>query len=458
MTNRDVLLCALTGFAALTADAISSNEENAAKLPKETVEAKTARMKWWTDARFGMFIHFGLYAMPARHEWVKSYEHLTNEDYEKYFELFNPDHLDARAWAKAAKAAGMKYVVLTAKHHEGFCLWDSKVTDYKVTNTPFGRDIVKEFVEAVRAEGLKVGLYYSLIDWHHPDYTTDWPHPQDALPPEQKAEFNRGRDMGRYRKYMHDQITELLSDYGKIDILWYDPQFRDPKKDTKGRDDWNSAELLILTRRLQPGIIVNNRLDLCEIEGGFDFVTPEQERPDEWPQALGRRQPWERCQTFSGSWGYHRDEKTWKSVPQLLDMLIDTVAHGGNLILNVGPTSRGDFDGRALDRLDGIRKWMYANGRSIYGCTQAPDEYLGGKPEKNPLGCWMTWNPETRRLYLHIMHSYPEDGLLKVDFLDRIRYAQFLHDGSELQLKDGAIELPKDRPNVAVPVVECLMK
>ena len=453
-TGCVALAAALVSF---TAAARSTAAENAARLPKETPEQKAARMQWWTDARFGMFIHFGLYALPARHEWMKSRERLTNEDYQKYFEQFNPDLFDAKAWAKAAKAAGMKYMVLTSKHHEGFCLFDSKVTDYKITNTPFGRDLVKEFVEAARAEGLKVGFYYSLLDWHHPDYTIDRHHPLRGYNAARRAAFNKGRDMARYRRYMKDQVAELLTNYGKIDIIWYDFSF--PGKDGKGRDDWDSAGLLALTRKLQPGIIVDNRLDLNDVEGGFDLLTPEQKRTAKWPEAFGRRQPWERCQTFSGSWGYHREEKSWKSVPSLVEMLVDCVGHGGNLLLNVGPTGRGEFDYRAKERLDGLGRWMHANSRAVYGCTQPPDEYFDS-PEPNPNGCcWMTWNPKTRRLYLCIIHSYPaKDGRLNVKFFDKVKYAQFLHDGSELKLGDGAIWLPKQAPNVVVPVVECVMK
>ena len=456
-TNWTGCAALAAALAAFTAAARSTAAENAARLPKETLEQKAARMQWWTDARFGMFIHFGLYALPARHEWMKSRERLTNEDYQKYFEQFNPDLFDAKAWAKAAKAAGMKYMVLTSKHHEGFCLFDSKVTDYKITNTPFGRDLVKEFVEAARAEGLKVGFYYSLLDWHHPDYTIDKHHPLRGYNAAQRAAFNKGRDMARYRRYMKDQVAELLTNYGKIDIIWYDFSF--PGKDGKGRDDWDSAGLLALTRKLQPDIIVDNRLDLNDVEGGFDLLTPEQKRTAKWPEAFGRRQPWERCQTFSGSWGYHREEKSWKSVPSLVEMLVDCVGHGGNLLLNVGPTGRGEFDYRAKERLDGLGRWMHANSRAVYGCTQPPDEYFDS-PEPNPNGCcWMTWNPKTRRLYLCIIHSYPaKDGRLNVKFFDKVKYAQFLHDGSELKLGDGAIWLPKQAPNVVVPVVECVMK
>ena len=194
-------------------------------LPKETEAQKSARMKWWTDARFGMFIHWGLYALPARHEWVKNRERMTNEQYQKYFELFQPDLYNPKEWAKMAKAAGMKYVVLTAKHHEGFCLWDSKVTDYKATNTPIGKDLIKEYVEAFRAEGLKVGFYYSLIDWHHPDYTIDRNHPQRTESDAAYEKLNAGKDMAKYREYMKNQVRELLTNYGEISIIWFDFSF-----------------------------------------------------------------------------------------------------------------------------------------------------------------------------------------------------------------------------------------
>lgn len=178
------------------------------------------RSSWFTDARFGIFIHFGLYSMAARHEWIKKYELISDEDYQVYFDLFDPDLFAPAEWAAAARAAGMKYAVFTAKHHEGFCLWDSAFTDYKVTNTPAGKDLLREVLDAFRAEGLRVGIYYSLIDWHHPDFTIDTLHPLCDAP--NREELNRNRDMAKYRQYMKDQITELLTGYGKIDILWTD--------------------------------------------------------------------------------------------------------------------------------------------------------------------------------------------------------------------------------------------
>ena len=193
-----------------------------AQLKVETPEQKAKRMSWWTEARFGMFIHWGLYALPARHEWVKNNERLTNEQYQKYFDNFNPDLYNPKEWARMAKEAGMKYVVLTAKHHEGFCLFDSKFTDYKATNTPFGKDIIREYVDALRAEGLKVGFYYSLIDWHHPDYTIDSNHPQRQTSDSAYVRLNKGRDMRIYAEYMRNQVTELLTRYGPVDVMWND--------------------------------------------------------------------------------------------------------------------------------------------------------------------------------------------------------------------------------------------
>lgn len=436
-----------------------------AALPVESPEAKAARMAWWTDARFGMFIHFGLYSLPARHEWVKTEERMLDKDYDRYFEAFDPDLLDARAWARRAREAGMRYVILTAKHHEGFCLWDSAFTDYKITNTPFGRDLLKEFVEAFRTEGIRVGLYYSLIDWHHPDFTVDRNHPRrpQTLDADSYAAANVGRDMAKYRAYMKDQTRELLTKYGKIDVIWFD--FSYPLPFGKGWRDWDSVGLVQLARELQPGIIIDNRLDLNDTAGGWDFITPEQCRVPAWPRKDGVRVPWETCQTFSGSWGYHRDEATWKSAEQLISMLVGTVAHGGNLILNVGPDARGRFDARATDRLEAFARWMRLNAKAVYGCTEAPAEFAA------PPGTVLTYSPATKRLYVALT-EYPT-GKLACPFAKRVRLARFLHDGSEVRVvrrhyysgytgddrDDEAydFDLPVVKPDVEVPVIEVLL-
>ena len=419
---------------------------------------------WYTHDRFGMFIHWGLYSMLARHEWVRNYEQISNEEYQKYFDLFEPDMFNPKEWAKAAREAGMKYFVITSKHHEGFCLWDSKWTDYKATNTPIGKDLLREVVDAFRAEGLHVGFYYSLIDWHHPDFTLDRVHPmRNRAKPE---EFNKGRNMKRYAKYIRDQVTELLTNYGKIDIIWFD--FSYPGENGKGRDDWESEKIVKLVRKLQPDIIIDNRLDL---PGSGDIVTPEQYTPDKgMVDENGDPVVWEGCQTFSGSWGYYRDEASWKSPKMCIEMLVNHVSRGGNLLMNVGPTSRGYIDQRAMDRLAAFAQWMKYHSRSIYGCGQAPAEFTA------PNDCRYTYNAEKKRLYVHFF-SWPFKHIHLAGLADKVKYAQLLCDGSEIKFRTSGsavhtalnssspenaltLELPVVLPKSAgeVPVIELFLK
>lgn len=432
---------------------------------------------WFTHDRFGMFIHFGLYALPARHEWVKQRELISEEHYQKYFDHFDPDLFDARAWAKAAKAAGMKYAVLTTKHHEGFCLFDSQYTDYKITNTPFGRDLVKEYAEAFRAEGLHVGFYYSLIDWHHPEFPIDPIHPRHNDPDAEA--LDKGRDMKKYAQYMRNQVTELLTNYGKIDVIWFDFSYNYRKGPdhkpwmqfggAKGAAEWEAEELIRTARALQPGIIINNRTGLEQ-----DLWTPEQVQPTEWVKDKeGRLVPWEACQTFSGSWGYFRDEFTWKSPEMLIHMLVNTVSCGGNLIMNVGPTARGCFDHRAEEALSVYGDWMRLNSRSIYGCTMAEPGFTA------PAGCRLTQSGDGGRLYIHLQ-TYPFKKLVMQNLSAAdIAYAQLLCDGSEVRYTDDdgslyghqmegeepeytgkavAFTLPVVKPRDIAPVIEVFLK
>jgi alpha-L-fucosidase len=422
-----------------------------------------ADTKWFVQDRFGLFIHWGLYALPARHEWVKQKEEIPDAVYDaKYFPRFDPDLYDPAAWAKAAGDAGMKYFVVTTKHHEGFCLWDSKLTDYKATKTPAKRDLLTPMVKAFRERGLRTGFYHSLIDWHHPHYVIDRLHSQRNHP--DRAKLNKGRDQKKYAAYLHGQVRELLTKFGKVDVLWFD--FSYPGPDGKGRDDWQSAKLVKLIRQLQPKIILDDRLDL---PGSGDIKTPEQFQPRAWPTVDGRPVVWEACQTFSGSWGYHRDEMTWRSVDELIRTLIDCVSKGGNLLLNVGPTGRGEFDERALSRLHGIGEWMKRHSRAIYGCTQAPAEF------PCPQDCRLTYNPDTKRLYVHLLAwPYKHLHLDGPAFCQRVAYAQLLNDASEVRIKGledwqthhaGAsktaaltLTLPAVEPNVTVPVIELFLK
>jgi len=407
--------------------------------------------KWFQNDRFGLFIHWGTYALAARHEWVKNIEAIPDEIYDKYFKHFDPDLYDPNLWAKAASDAGMKYFVITTKHHEGFCLWDTDLTDYKATNTPYGKDVLTPMVNAFRDQNMKVGFYHSLLDWHHPEYTLDECH---AL--RNNAEYQekaKNRDLNKYVDYLWGQTKELLTRFGKIDILWYD--FSIGKSDRfpgKGRNEWRSEELIKMIRGLQPEIIINDRLEIDQ-----DVKTPEQYQPREWVKVDGKPVVWEACQTFSGSWGYHRDEQTWKSVDMLVQMLIDTVSKGGNLLLNVGPTGRGEFDERALSALSGMGKWMQKHSRSIYGCTQAPAEFTA------PRDCRLTYNPDKNRLYIH-MFSYPFGGFFMDgrEICDRIEYAQFLNDASEVRYNINgetiSFNIPVIKPNVTVPVIEVYLK
>ncbi len=433
------------------------------------VKKSPGNTEWFRHDRFGMFIHWGLYAMPARHEWVKHREEMTNERYQRYFDHFNPDLYDPREWARQAKAAGMKYAVLTSKHHEGFCMFDSAYTDYKCTNTPAGRDLVREYVDAFRAEGLRVGFYYSLIDWHHPHFPIDIHHPRRDDP--DAFQQNQGRDIKIYAQYMRDQVRELLTNYGKIDILWFDWSYPDqhggPGREWmrgKGRNEWESERLIALARDMQPGIIIDNRADIEQ-----DLWTPEQYQVTEWVRhrETGELVTWEACQTFSGSWGYYRDEMTWKNPEMLIRMLINTVSIGGNLLMNVGPTSRGYMDKRAVEALKVYEEWMKYNSRSIYNCTMAEPEF------KAPADCRLTQSVDGKRLYVHLF-AYPFAHLQLKGLAGKVDYAQFLHDGSELLFTEGKVDhfsegaakaddllvinLPAIKPNVTVPVIELFLK
>ena len=426
--------------------------------PKREVRQSSGDTGWFVHDRFGLFIHWGLYALPARHEWVMQKEEIPVRDYERYMDYFDPDLYDPDRWAEAAAGAGMKYFVATTKHHEGFCLWDSALTDYKATNAPAGRDLIRPMVDAFRARGLRVGFYHSIIDWHHPAFVIDDVHALRNHP--RRAELNEQRDQAKYIEYLHGQVRELLTGFGRIDVLWCDFSYPDRGK---GRDDWDSPRLYRMIRELQPHVVLNDRLDL---DDGWDIRTPEQWQPQGWITVDGQPVVWEACQTFSGSWGYHRDEASWKSVGQLVRMLADTVSKGGNLLLNVGPTGRGEFDRRALERLQGIGEWMRLHGRSIYGCTAAPAEFA------QPADCRLTFHPDRKRLYVHLF-AWPFRHLHLPGYAGKVAYAQLLNDASEVRMQaigehqqrvEGipadtvVLELPVLQPDTPVPVIELFLR
>ena len=392
-------------------------------------EAYQRRVAWYTNARFGMFIHWGLYAIPARGEWVRSVERIPSGDYDPLMAQFDPRHCDMGAWMDAAKAAGMQYIVMTAKHHDGFCLFDSAYTDFKSTNTPSGRDFVGEYVEAAREFGLKVGLYFSLIDWRHPDY----PHYGDLHHPmrDDPSYGNEGRDFGRYLDYLHSQVRELCTNYGKLDLLWFDFSYGDLRGEA-----WRASELMGMVRSLQPEVIVDNRL---EVSGeGFgslaacqpapyhgDFVSPEQIiPPNGLRDAQGKPLVWESCVTMNGHWGYCATDRDYKPASMLVKKLVECVSKGGNLLLNVGPDAQGRFPEESRHILAEIGRWMDRNGESIYGCGPAGLD----KPEYGRL------TRKGDRLYCHIYENsigpLPLYGLKR----EQIRSIRRLADGSQVPL------------------------
>ncbi len=396
--------------------------------------AYARRMAWYQQARFGMFIHWGLYALPARGEWVRSYEEMPEEDYLPFFRSFHPTHFDPKVWARAAKQAGMQYVVLTAKHHDGFCLFDSAFTSFKSTNTPLGRDIVAEFLDAAREEGLKVGLYYSLLDWHHPDYPHygDLHHPMRNNP----ACGNEGRNFDRFLTYMHNQVQELCTHYGRLDILWFDFSYAELRGEA-----WRATELVQMVRQLQPWVIIDNRLEVSgegfgSLASGHptpyhgDFVSPEQIIPPNGLQdPSGQDLIWEACVTMNRNWGYHAGDHLYKSTDMLIKKLVECVSKGGNLLLNVGPDGDGCIPPEAMTRLEEIGYWMRVHHSSILGCGKAPFP----KPEFGRI------TANGNRLYYHIFDNpiggLPLEGLRR----EQIQSLRLLTTGQPLSIADNWI-------------------
>ncbi len=303
---------------------------------QKQIATREARMAWWHEAKFGMFIHWGLYSIIGQHEWVKEHEGVPIPQYEILAKHHHPKPNAARDWAQLARRAGQKYMVMTTKHHEGFCNWDTKLTDYNAMAQGPKRDLVREYVEAARAEGLRVGFYYSLMDWHHPD---------GAICKTDEAARRRFVD------YTHGLIRELLTNYGKIDILWYDVSW------PLTAAQWESERMNEMVFELQPDIIVNNRNGL---EG--DFATPEQRI-----EAAAAGRAWESCMTLNNSWGFNRADDQWKTPKTIVDNLITCARGGGNYLLNIGPEPDGSVPPASIEVLEAVGKWMDSNGKTIYG-------------------------------------------------------------------------------------------
>lgn len=398
----------------------SFSQESASASYMEKYNEKMNRTKWFRNARFGMFIHYGPYAIPACGEWVKSNKKMTTEDYQKYVDAFAPNNYKPAEWAAIAKQAGMKYAVMTAKHHDGFCMFDSDYTDYKITANMPGRDFIKEYVDAFRKEGLKVGLYYSLIDWHHKDYPNVGNHPMRENKEYSKKKYN----WKKYLEYMHSQIKELMTEYGKIDILWLDYSF-----DEYSGEKWKATELVNMIRKYQPDIIINSRLKVNEgnsekgrkFDGFGDFETPEQGIPEQGVKDIyGMPVPWETCLTLNNSWGYSATDNEWKSPELVVHSLVDAVSKNGNLLLNVGPDHNGNIPVQSKEILKEVGKWMNKNAESIYGCKKAEI----AKPE------WGYFTQKGKTIYAH--WTNPKVGYINIKgYSDIISKVYVLSNGKE---------------------------
>jgi alpha-L-fucosidase len=313
------------------------------------------RIDWFLDARYGMFLHWGLYSLLGRGEWVRNRERFADDDYRRLADRFNPTKYDPRAWARLARRAGMKYMVLTTKHHDGFCLWDSNLTDFTAPKTRAGRDLVAEYAEACRAEGLKVGFYFSLVDWNRDDICED--------PRWKWCSGGEMRQIGielplelsdSFVDFMHGQVRELLTGYGKVDILWFDGNWI---SDAAG---YRTEPLVRMARRAQPGILVNDRAKAC-----WDFRTTEQ-------HIKGLDEPWEACMTLNQSWGWDANDRNYKSPMEVVNMLGRCGYRGGNLLLNVGPKPDGTIGARERKILEEVGEWIDTNGEALYGTRRSP--------------------------------------------------------------------------------------
>jgi len=417
-TGAAMLAIAATSAPGMTAMASAQDSKSSAPEPGE--ETRAQRLVWWRAARFGMFIHFGVYSTIGRHEWVMEDEGIAVVEYAPHATTFHPRTGSPAAWARLAKQAGMRYMVLTTKHHEGFCNFDTKLTNYNAAKQGPGRDVVREYVEAARAEGLRVGFYYSLMDWHHPDGA------KCATDEEARK---------RFVEYTHGLIRELLTNYGKIDVLWYDVAW---PLDANG---WESIRMNKMIFELQPEIVVNNRNKLTG-----DFSTPEQRIVAE----TGGR-AWESCMTMNDSWGYQAADDNWKNSRTILRNLITCARDDGNYLLNIGPKPDGSIPEPSVRALREVGEWLQTNGHSIYEtdiCQVRRSNYASFTRKGNTL-------------YMHV-HFWPGDYVAVSGLRVKVKAAKLVKTGEPVAFSQDDFRvrftgLPMEAPDYPLTTIaiEC---
>ena len=427
--------------------------------------SKDERMAWWREARFGMFIHWGVYSLPAGEwngrqiggigEWIMNRGKISVRDYTEMAKQFNPVKYDPDAWVRMAKDAGMKYIVITSKHHDGFALFKTEASKWNVVDhTVYGKDLLKPLAEACQRHGIKLGFYYSQAqDWVNPGGSAarkltkeGWPNPDsviiDAYTREHNGHWDPAQETRSFRKYIDEvavpQVRELLTNYGNVAVLWWDTP--------TGMTDEAAAKLQSLLS-LQPGIITNDRLKRPNFPG--DHKTPEQKIPN---LADLDGTDWETCMTMNGTWGYKSYDKNYKSPQTLIRNLIDIASKGGNFLLNVGPTAEGEFPAESIEILKEIGKWMKVNGEAIYGTTASPWGLFewGRCTKKN------TKNGTT--LYFSVF-TWPQNGKLTIDnFTGKIISAKLLATGAPVKTSVSgttlAITLPSSAPDPIASVIK----
>jgi alpha-L-fucosidase len=384
------------------------------------------RLDWWRQARFGMFIHWGPVSLRGTEiGWSRGAQVPADED-DRLYQSFNPTLFDAGQWVGTAKAAGMKYLVITAKHHDGFCLWESKLTDYDIMATPFGRDVLAELAQECARQGIRFCVYYSICDWHHPDYPTDSPGGRGTKP---------SPDMDRYARFIKGQLQELVTEYGPLGLVWFDGEWEKPWTVERGDD------LYRFTKSLQPDIIVNNRVNKArhgmsgttrqDIANPGDYDTPEQQIG-----AFNRDRPWETCMTICRQWAWKPHDEM-KSLTECAHALVRTAGGDGNFLFNVGPMPDGRIEPRQVDRLREMGAWLEKYGESIYGTR-------GGPFEPGPFGVSTC---RGSRVYLHIL-DWPDGDVLLPSMPCAIKRVAVLT-GGQATITEGPVgsvlSLPADQ-------------